>query len=72
MAPPNKKRKTGQPEEIIFDPAARQDYLTGFHKRKEARKKHAQEVAAKLEKEERVSARKQVCMVAASISQSVC
>ena len=63
MAPAAKRRKTGQLEEIVFDLAARQDYLTGFHKRKEARKKHAQETAAKIEKEERVQARKQVCTI---------
>lgn len=55
MAPSAKRRKlnTTAPEEITFDFAAREEYLTGFHKRKQARIRHAQEVAAKKEKEER-------------------
>lgn len=60
MAPPAKRRKTAHSEDITFDPSARQEYLTGFHKRKEQRKKHAQEIAGKLEKEEKLKARKQV------------
>lgn len=47
-------------EELKFDPEARQDYLTGFHKRKVQRIKHAQEEAAKKGKEEKVEARKEV------------
>ena len=60
MAPATKRRKLNQPEEITFDPEARQEYLTGFHKRKQARIKHAKEVAAKQEKEDRVRERRQV------------
>lgn len=61
MAPPPRKRaKTDRPEEIKFDDTARADYLTGFHKRKQARIKHAQEQAAKREKEERIAQRKEV------------
>lgn len=62
MAPPSKKRKTNSsaPAEITFDFSAREEYLTGFHKRKQARIKHAQEQAAKQEKEERLRLRKQV------------
>lgn len=62
MSRPNKRLKTGSsaPLEITFDPDARQEYLSGFHKRKEARKKRARETAVKKEKEERVVARKQV------------
>ncbi|KAF2749644.1 hypothetical protein M011DRAFT_456429 [Sporormia fimetaria CBS 119925] len=57
--PPSKKRKisTTAPAEITFDFAAREEYLTGFHKRKLARIKHAQEEAAKKEKEERLRMR---------------
>jgi len=60
--PPSKKRKiaSSAPAEITFDPAAREEYLTGFHKRKEARKKHAQEENARKEKEEKLKFRKEV------------
>lgn len=67
MAPPAKRRRTDaplkrgkRPEELLFDGAARQEYLTGFHKRKQARIKHAQEVAAKKEREEKIQQRKEV------------
>ena len=45
---------TKQVDEIPFDPAARNEYLTGFHKRKQARKENARETAIKKEKEEKV------------------
>lgn len=61
MGPQNKKRKATQVEEINFDFAAREEYLTGFHKRKLQRIKHAQEEAAKKEKEERLRMRREVC-----------
>lgn len=63
MAPPIKKRKvTAQPvEEISFDPEARQEYLSGFHKRKVARAEHGREMAEKRAKEAAVAARKEVC-----------
>jgi len=62
MPPPSKKRKTAvtAPESITFDPAAREEYLTGFHKRKVARIKLAQEENAKREKEEKVRFRREV------------
>lgn len=62
MAPNAKRRKlaTTQVEEINFDPAARQEFLTGFRKRKQQRAKHAQEVAEKRAREDRIEARKQV------------
>ena len=61
LNPPSKKRKvTSNIEEITFDFSAREDYLTGFHKRKLQRIKHAQEEAAKKEKELKIEARKQV------------
>ena len=53
-----KKISIISPEEIAFDYSAREDYLTGFHKRKVQRIKHAQEETAKKEKEERIKARK--------------
>ncbi|KAF2109044.1 nucleolar protein 12-domain-containing protein [Lophiotrema nucula] len=60
MPPPTKKRKVAAPEEIKFDFAAREEYLTGFSKRKQARIKHAQEEAAKREKEERLRMRREL------------
>ncbi|TKA74395.1 hypothetical protein B0A55_04520 [Friedmanniomyces simplex] len=62
MGPLTKKRRldSQQPNELTFDPTARQEYLTGFHKRKVARKENARETAIKREKEERVVQRKQV------------
>src|SRR4051794_27068822 len=54
MTPSSKRRKTTRTvNEITFDPTAREEYLTGFHKRKQARIKHAQDEAAKKEKEEK-------------------
>jgi ribosomal RNA-processing protein 17 len=60
-APPAKRRKTTtQVDELKFDPEARNEWLTGFRKRKQQRIKHAQEQSAKIEKEEKVKARKEV------------
>lgn len=59
LLPPRKKRKPASAiEEIAFDLSARQDYLTGFHKRKLQRIKHAKEEAAKKDREEKLNARK--------------
>ena len=59
IVPPRKKRKSPSAiEEIAFDLSAREDYLTGFHKRKLQRIKHAKEEAAKKDREEKVNARK--------------
>ena len=63
IAPPKKKRKTAPAiEEISFDFSAREDYLTGFHKRKVQRIKHAKDEAAKKDREDKVAARKIVCV----------
>jgi ribosomal RNA-processing protein 17 len=63
LAPQAKKRRrtTYTVEEIKFDPLAREDYLTGFHKRKLQRIKHAKEEAAKKEREDKIEARRIVC-----------
>ena len=62
VPPPRKKRKSASAiEEISFDFNAREDYLTGFHKRKLARIKHAKEEAAKKDREDKLAARKIVC-----------
>ncbi|KAK0356841.1 hypothetical protein LTR91_021701 [Friedmanniomyces endolithicus] len=62
MAPLTKKRRldSQQPAELNFDVSARQEYLSGFHKRKVARKENARETAIKRDKEERVVQRKQM------------
>ncbi|KIW72646.1 hypothetical protein PV04_00826 [Phialophora macrospora] len=62
MPPPTKRRRI-EPivvEEIAFDPAARYDYLTGFHKRKVQRAKHAREAAERRAKVEKLEGRKQL------------
>ncbi|RFU73459.1 nucleolar 12 [Trichoderma arundinaceum] len=59
LPPPSRKRKYGV-EEVSFDNDARQEYLTGFHKRKQQRIKQAQEEAAKKAREERIRTRKQL------------
>jgi len=61
--PPTKRRKIlmgKQPAEILFDTAAREDYLTGFHKRKLQRIKQAQELAKEAAKEEKKVHRREV------------
>lgn len=63
VPPQRKKRKsTSAIEEISFDFSAREDYLTGFHKRKLQRIKQAKEEAAKKDKEDKLAARKIVCL----------
>lgn len=64
LLPPKKRRKSAPTiEEISFDTSAREDYLTGFHKRKLQRIKHAKEEAAKKERAEKIVARKIVCLL---------
>lgn len=64
LPPPNKKRRTTSAvEEISFDHDAREEYLSGFHKRKQQRIKRAQEEAAKNARLEKIEARKQVLSV---------
>jgi ribosomal RNA-processing protein 17 len=65
MRPPSKRRKTGDAtiENITFDPEARQDYLTGFHKRKLQRAKHAKDVAEKKARAERIEERRKACLL---------
>ncbi|RMD44299.1 hypothetical protein DV735_g795, partial [Chaetothyriales sp. CBS 134920] len=53
-------RATVAVEEIVFSPAAREEYLTGFHKRKVQRTKAAQEAARKKEREEKIRQRKRI------------
>lgn len=67
LPPPIKKRKIEHSiEEISFKDDDRQEFLTGFRKRKQQRIKRAQEEAAKREKEERRELRKKVrCLLVA-------
>ncbi|MCJ1377890.1 hypothetical protein MMC17_000986 [Xylographa soralifera] len=59
LAPPKKRLKPSSSiEEITFDFGAREDYLSGFHKRKLQRIKHAREDATKKEREDKITARK--------------
>jgi ribosomal RNA-processing protein 17 len=63
MLPPSKKRRLAQSsavEEVTFDPSARQEYLTGFHKRKVQRAKHAAEIAEKRARAEKIQHRKKI------------
>ncbi|GIZ49215.1 hypothetical protein CKM354_001225000 [Cercospora kikuchii] len=66
MAPPAKRRKLDplrrqKPvEELTFSVDARQEYLTGFSKRKQARKDQAREHAIQMAKEEKVRERKEL------------
>ncbi|KAJ8113048.1 hypothetical protein ONZ43_g5243 [Nemania bipapillata] len=61
LAPPPKKRKKQHTlEEIKFDDDARAEYLSGFHKRKLQRAKHAQEQAAERARQEKLETRKQL------------
>jgi hypothetical protein len=53
MGPSVKRRKVSKTEEVNFDPEARQEWLTGFRKRKQERIKHGQAAAEKRYKEER-------------------
>ena len=57
---PMKIKRPAPMAELTFDTDARQDYLTGFHKRKLARIKHARESAAKMEKEANQHAKQMV------------
>ena len=64
----NKKRKnTSEVEEVTFDNDARQEYLTGFHKRKQQRIKNAQEAAVKRARQEKLDTRKQVRLILPSM-----
>ncbi|RMY63629.1 hypothetical protein D0864_08762 [Hortaea werneckii] len=62
MAPAMKKRRIDATpvEELTFDPSARNEYLTGFHKRKQARIENARETAKKRDKEEKVRERQEM------------
>ena len=56
-----RKRQQKSVLEIKWDDAAREDYLTGFHKRKLQRQKKAQERAQEREREAKREERRIVC-----------
>ena len=60
MGKPIKRRKVSTVEEISFDTTAREEFLTGFHKRKQQRILQAREQAARREREEKIKERKRV------------
>ena len=67
MPPADRKRKIHKTnakavDSISFDFDSRQEYLTGFHKRKVQRAEHGRELAQRKEKEAVVQARKEVRM----------
>lgn len=62
-----KTKKEDRLAEITFDRDARKEYLTGFHKRKLARIKAAQDAAIQREKEEKLKDRQQVRLFRATI-----
>ena len=55
-----KRRRDSAVQNISFDDHAREDYLAGFHKRKQQRIKLAQAEAAKKERLVKIELRKQV------------
>lgn len=74
LPPPPKKRRRedASVEEVNFDFGQREEYLTGFHKRKVERAKQAKMEAAKREREERIQQRKEVCDAADGVECIVC
>lgn len=70
LPPKKRKKSTSTIAEISFDLSAREDYLTGFHKRKLQRTKRAQEEAKVREREEKIVARKTVSFTSRGISPS--
>ncbi|KAF8557581.1 hypothetical protein OG21DRAFT_1538413 [Imleria badia] len=54
-----KRAKRAQIKEIVFDDEARRSFLTGFHKRKVARREQAKKKAQLREKQERLETRRE-------------
>ncbi|KAI9569741.1 nucleolar protein 12-domain-containing protein, partial [Boletus coccyginus] len=54
-----KRAKHAQIKEIVFDDEARRSFLTGFHKRKVARREQAKKKAQLREKQERLETRRE-------------
>lgn len=56
----NRRAKKFGVEELTFDKSAREDFLTGFHKRKLQRQKHAQEQIQEQERLARIEERRRI------------
>ncbi|QPG74491.1 hypothetical protein FOA43_001821 [Brettanomyces nanus] len=56
----HRKSRSHRVEEVTFDKEKRIDFLTGFHKRKLERRKHAQENQEKQRKEDRIEERARI------------
>ncbi|VEU20174.1 DEKNAAC101061 [Brettanomyces naardenensis] len=56
----HRKAKAHRVDEVTFDKEKRIDFLTGFHKRKLQRKKHAQELAEEQNKQQRIEERAKI------------
>ncbi|KAI0283578.1 nucleolar protein 12-domain-containing protein [Russula aff. rugulosa BPL654] len=54
-----KRTKLGKANPVVFDEDARREFLTGFHKRKLAKKEESKKRAQAREKEERLEARRE-------------
>lgn len=71
VPPPKKRKKLGHStQEITFNVEERQDYLSGFHKRKVQRQKQAKIEATKREREDKLAARKNVCHRSSAVDAS--
>lgn len=55
-----KKQKKEQVKEVLFDDTARREFLTGFHKRKLARKEAGKAKALEKERQHRLEERREV------------
>lgn len=64
-APPAKRRKiVSTIDHVTYDPAARQEYLSGFRKRKQQRIKEAQKLAKEKDRLQKIEDRRAVSDIA--------
>ncbi|KIK28009.1 hypothetical protein PISMIDRAFT_7950 [Pisolithus microcarpus 441] len=56
-----RRKKNSQIKELVFDEDARREFLTGFHKRKLAKKEEAKKRAILREKQQRLEWRREAC-----------
>lgn len=54
------KKRAKQAEEVKFDSGSREEFLTGFHKRKLARKENAKKKAAEMNRQQRLAERRKL------------
>ena len=55
-----RKQRQEQPDQVVFDPFKRREFLTGFEKRKRERKKQYEEKKKEFERQDRLEMRKTV------------